>query len=238
MSSPEHASTASPECVAELGRAGVATVYEAYGRRGLVEHDWQVITPGRRVAGTACTAVCAPGDNRAVHEAMAHVRPGQVLVLTMEDPQPFALVGDLLVTQAAARGVAGIVVDAAARDTADLAASPVAVVARWRNARGATKSSRGRVEVPVTVSGTRIEPGDVVVIDDDGVTSVAAGDVGEVVDAVRARITKEAALRARWANGELSYDVYGLRDEDERDASNAPDSPGGTGSAGHDPEGR
>ena len=71
--------------------------------------------------------LCGPGDNRAVHEAMATVVPGQVLVITMERPEPVAVLGDLLATQAAAHGVAGIVVDAAVRDGAELAAMPMAV---------------------------------------------------------------------------------------------------------------
>lgn len=200
--------------IAELGRAGVATVYEAYGRRGLIEENWDVVTPGRRVAGPARTVLCGPGDNRAVHEAMDVVRPGEVLVITMDDPVPAAVLGDLLATQAAARGVAGILVNAAVRDTTDLAGMPMAIHTRWRNARGAGRSHRGQLNVPVCVGGTTIEPGDVVVLDDDGATSVQAADVPLVVEAVRARITKEACLRARWANGELSYDVYGLRAED------------------------
>lgn len=208
------------ERVAELGRAGVATVYEAYGRQGLLESEWISATPGRRVAGTACTVLCGPGDNRAVHEAMARVQPGQVLVIAMEEPGPVAVLGDLLATQAAVRQVAGIVVDAAVRDSSELAAGPVAIHARWRNARGATRVHRGQIDVPVTVGGTTIEPGDVVVLDDDGVTAVRAADVDTAVDAVRARITKEADLRARWTNGELSYDAYGLRAEDnERSAT-------------------
>jgi 4-hydroxy-4-methyl-2-oxoglutarate aldolase len=132
----------------------------------------------------------------------------------MEDPEPVAVLGDLLATQAAVRGVAGIVVDAAVRDSADLASFPFAVQARWRNARGASRTRRGSIDVPVTVGGTVITPGDVVVLDDDGVRSVSAPDVADAVAAVRGRITREAPLRARWANGELSYDAYGLRAED------------------------
>lgn len=201
--------------VLELGRAGVATVYEAYGRRGLLEESWDAITPGRRVAGTACTVLCGPGDNRAVHEAMSIVEPGQVLVITMDEPAPVAVLGDLLATQAAVRGAVGVVVDAAVRDSAELPGLGLAIHARWRRAHGASRTHRGEVNVRVTVGGTTISPGDVVVLDDDGVTCVAAGDVEDAVTAVRERITKEAALRARWTNGELSYDAYGLRAEDE-----------------------
>ncbi|GGF46264.1 methyltransferase [Marmoricola endophyticus] len=203
------------DVVAELGAAGVATVYEAAGRSGLLEEQWQQVTPGRRVAGRACTVLCGPGDNRAVHEALAHVRPGDVLVVTMDEPAPAAVVGDLLATQAVAQGVVGLLIDAAVRDTAELGQMPLTVHARWRNARGATKAHRGAVDVPVVVGGTRVAPGDVVVLDDDGAAVVPSGEAGRVLDAVRARLQKESALRARWAKGELSYDAYGLRAEDE-----------------------
>ena len=195
----------------ELGEAGVASVYEAYGRRGLIEGPWDVVSPGRTVAGPARTAVCGPGDNRAVHEVMAQVQPGEVLVLTMEDPEPVALVGELLATQAVAQGAVGILVDAAVRDTAELAAMPLTTLTRWRNVRGATKTKRGSVNVEVSIGQTAVRPGDVVVLDDDGATCVRAEDVEDVLSDVRARIEKERGLRARWEAGELSYDVYGLR---------------------------
>lgn len=200
--------------IAELGHAGVATVYEAYGRRGLLEGPWDVVTPGRSVAGPARVAVCGPGDNRAVHEVMAHLQPGEILVLTTPTPEPVALIGDLLATQAQAHGAVGVLVNAAVRDSADLAGMQLAVLTRWRNARGATKNQRGEVNVAATFGETMVRPGDIVVLDDDGATSVAADDVKDVVTSVRARIAKEADLRARWAAGELSYDAYGLRAED------------------------
>lgn len=200
--------------VAELGDAGVATVYEAYGRRGLIDGPWDAVTPGRSVAGPARIAVCGPGDNRAVHEVMAHVQPGEVLVLTMTDPEPVALLGDLLATQAQAQGAVGVLVNAAVRDSADLAGMQLTVVARWRSSRGATKNVRGAVNVEVEFGETTVRPGDLVVLDNDGATSVAADDVEDVLAKVRARIAKEADLRARWAAGELSYDAYGLRAED------------------------
>jgi 4-hydroxy-4-methyl-2-oxoglutarate aldolase len=199
----------------ELAQAGVATVYEAYGRRGLLDVELFTLTPGSRVAGPARTALCGQNDNRAVHEVMAHVRPGEILVLTMPEAAPVALFGDLLATQALTAGAAGVLVDAAVRDSADLARLPMPVWARWRRATGATKNERGSVNVPVTVGGTVIEPGDVLVLDDDGATAIAASDVDSAVAAVRARVATEDGLRKRWAAGELSYDAYGMRAEDE-----------------------
>jgi 4-hydroxy-4-methyl-2-oxoglutarate aldolase len=199
----------------ELAAAGVATVYEAYGRRGLLDVDLFPLVPGRSVAGPARTALCGQDDNRAVHEVMAHVQPGEILVLTMPEARPVALFGDLLATQALTAGVAGVLVNAAVRDSADLAKLPMPVWTRWRRSTGATKNSRGSVNVPVTIGGTEIAPGDVLVLDDDGATAIAASDVDSAVVAVRERIAKEDGLRKRWAAGELSYDAYGMRAEDQ-----------------------
>ncbi|RNL85878.1 4-carboxy-4-hydroxy-2-oxoadipate aldolase/oxaloacetate decarboxylase [Halostreptopolyspora alba] len=201
--------------MAELAEAGVATVYEAAGRFGLVDVDLESLIPGTRVAGPARTALCGQDDNRAVHEVMAHLQPGEILVLVMPEPRPVALFGDLLATQAKARGAAGVLVDASVRDVADLRAMELPVWTRWRRVRGATKNIRGSVDVPVRVGDAEIAPRDVVVLDDDGVAVVPTDRVDATVTAVRERIAKEDGLRERWSAGELSYDAYGLRAEDE-----------------------
>jgi 4-hydroxy-4-methyl-2-oxoglutarate aldolase len=199
----------------ELAEAGVATVYEAYGRRGLLDVELSPLTPGRRAAGPARIALCGQNDNRAVHEVMAHLRPGEILVLTMPEAAPVALFGDLLATQALTAGAAGVLVNAAVRDSADLAELSMPIWTRWRRATGATKATRGSVNVPVTIGGTLVAPGDVLVLDDDGATAIARSDVDSALVAVRERIAKEDGLRKRWAAGELSYDAYGMRAEDE-----------------------
>jgi 4-hydroxy-4-methyl-2-oxoglutarate aldolase len=200
----------------ELARAGVATVYEAYGRRGLLDLEWHPLVAGHSVAGPARIALCGQGDNRAVHEVMAHLRAGEMLLLTMPEPEPVGVLGDLLATQAHVYGAAGVLVNASVRDSADLRAMELPIWTRWRRARGATKNLRGSVNVAVEVGGTTIEPGDVVVADDDGAVAVAAADLDSVLVAVRERIAKEDGLRARWLAGELSYDAYGMRAEDEK----------------------
>ncbi|WP_395107732.1 RraA family protein [Actinomadura sp. SCN-SB] len=201
---------------AELAAAGVATVYEAGGRVGLLDEDFEPVLPGAKVAGPARIALCGQDDNRAVHEVMAHLRPGDVLVLTMPEPRPVALLGDLLATQAKAGGAAGVLVNASVRDVAELRELGLPVWTRWRRVRGATKDHRGSIDVPVTIGGTTIAPGDLVVLDDDGAMAVPADAVDTTLDAVRARLEKEAGLRDRWLAGELSYDAYGMRAEDEK----------------------
>lgn len=203
-----------PAACAELARAGVATVYEAAGRQGLVDADLTQVVPGSRVAGPARTARCGQDDNRAVHEVMTRLTPGDVLVLSMPEPAPVALVGELLATQAAVRGAAGVLVDAAVRDVEELCGLGLPVWARWVRARGATKDARGACDLPVTVGGATVRPGDVMVLDADGGVVVAAGSVAAVLAAVRARIEREAALRERLRAGESSYEIYGLRAQD------------------------
>jgi 4-hydroxy-4-methyl-2-oxoglutarate aldolase len=184
----------------------------------MIDAEFHTVVPGARVAGPARTALCGQDDNRAVHEAMALLRPGEVLVLTMPEPRPVALVGDLLATQAKAHGAAGVLVDASVRDVADLRELGLPVWARWIRVRGAVKDVRGSAGVPVVVGGQTINPGDIVVLDDDGGAVVPAGDVEARLTAVRERLAKEAGLRERWRSGELSYDAYGMRAADESGA--------------------
>lgn len=200
-----------PDLLASLARLGSATVYEAGGRRGFVDADLVQVVPGSRVAGPARTVVCGQGDNLMVHAAMAAVRPGEVIVLTMPEPAPYALVGDLLATQAKVHGAAGILIDAAVRDTEELAELGLPIWARWVRVQGTDKLVPGELDVPVVVGGATIRPGDVLVLDADGVAVVEHERAEEVLEASRAREGKERATRAKLQQGALSYDLSGLR---------------------------
>jgi 4-hydroxy-4-methyl-2-oxoglutarate aldolase len=201
----------SAELTAELARLGAATVYEAAGREGLVDAELTQIVPGSRACGPARIARCGQDDNLMVHAAMAALRPGEVLVLTMPEPAAVALVGDLLATQAQVHGAAAILVDAAVRDREELVAMGLPIWTRWVRSRGATKDVVGALDVPVTVGGARIRPGDLVVLDADGVTVVAAERAEEVLAASRAREEKERVKREQLQAGALSYELDGLR---------------------------
>jgi 4-hydroxy-4-methyl-2-oxoglutarate aldolase len=203
--------------VTELAELGSATVYEASGREGLVDLDLHQVIPGSRAAGPARIARCGQGDNLMVHAVMDRAQPGEVLVLTMPDPQPVALIGELLVTQARGRGVAALLVDAAARDVTELRELGVPVWARWIRVRGATKTEVGELDVPVKLGGATIEPGDTLVLDEDGVVVVSRDRVDEVLAASRERLEMERAKRAKLEAGELSYDLDGLRARVEGD---------------------
>jgi len=197
--------------VSELAELGTATVYEASGREGLVDADLHQLIPGSRAAGPARTVRCGQGDNLMVHAVMDRAQPGDVLVLTMPDPEPVALVGDLLVTQAKQRGVAALLVDAAVRDTDDLRELGVPIWARWIRVKGAIKTEVGKIDEPVEVGGATIRPGDTVVLDADGAVVVRKERVDEVLAASRARLEQEAVKRAKLQAGELSYDLDNLR---------------------------
>lgn len=166
---------------------GSATVYEAAGRAGLVDAAFVQIVPGSRVAGPARTVRCGQGDNLMAHAVMASVEPGEVVVLAMPTPAPVALVGDLLATQAAVRGAAALLVDAAVRDVEELERMGLPIWARWVRIRGATKLEPGTIGDPVEVGGCTIHLGDAVVLDADGVAVVPAGRVEAVLEASRRR---------------------------------------------------
>jgi 4-hydroxy-4-methyl-2-oxoglutarate aldolase len=200
----------------ELASLGSATVYEAAGRRGLVDASFVQVVPGSRVAGPARTVRCGQDDNLMVHAAMERIEPGDVLVLTMPEPTAVALVGELLATQAAHRGAAALLVDAAVRDVEDLASIGLPVWARWIRIRGATKTRPGTIDETVDVAGSTIEPGDGVVLDSDGVAVVPRVRIDEVLAASRTRAEKEREKRAALESGALSYDLDGLRARVER----------------------
>ncbi len=199
----------------ELAELGSATVYEAGGRRGYVEADLVQVVPGSRVAGPARTVSCGQDDNLMVHAAMAAVQPGEVLVLTMPEPRPVALVGDLLATQAKVHGAAAILVDASVRDVEELAELGLPIWTRWVRVRGAAKDVAGTIGEPVVIGGATIRQGDVLVLDADGVAVVESERVQEVLAASRERAEREVVKRAKLKDGALSYDLDGLRDKVE-----------------------
>lgn len=203
--------------MAKLAELGSATVYEAAGRRGLVDADLIQVVPGSRAAGPALTVRCGQGDNLMVHAAIAQARPGDVLVLTMPEPEPVALIGELLVTQAKARGVAGLLVDAAVRDVEELGQLGVPIWARWVRVRGAGKAAVGALDEPVEVGGASIAPGDAMVLDADGAVVVPRARVDQVLEAAGERAERERVKRAKLEGGALSYELDGLREIVEGD---------------------
>jgi 4-hydroxy-4-methyl-2-oxoglutarate aldolase len=196
-----------------LRRLGVATVYEASGRRGLVDAPLERVVAGSRTAGPARTVLCGQGDNLAVHAALARVQRGEVLVLAMPEPEPVALVGEVIALQAKVRGAAGLLIDGAIRDADELRELGLPVWARFVRAGGAAKEEAGELDVPVTVGGVRVKPGDVVVMDGDGAVVVQAGRAEEVLEAGRSGEADEEAMMEELRAGALTLDLMGLREK-------------------------
>jgi 4-hydroxy-4-methyl-2-oxoglutarate aldolase len=195
----------------ELARLGSSTVYEADGQGAQVDADLIRVVPGSRAAGPARTVVCGQQDNLMVHAAMAGLQPGEVLVLTMPEARPQTLLGDLLATQAKVRGAAAILVDAAVRDVDELVELGLPIWARWVRPKGPAKKVVGQLDVPVVVGGATIRPGDILVLDGDGVAVVDPARGEEVLHAAQAREQREAVKRSKLEAGHLSYDLDGLR---------------------------
>ena len=199
------------EIVDQLAPIGTATVHEAIGRRGFVGPDIRPIQQDVRLAGTAVTVSSHPGDNIMIHAAIEVCREGDILVVVNTAPSTHGMFGDLLATSLMARGVRGLVIDAGVRDTSELRAMGFPVWSRYVSCQGTVKATPGSVNVPVSLGGIIISPGDVVCADDDGVVIVERQEASWALDAARERLAKEAGTRAQLQAGVLGLDLYGLR---------------------------
>ena len=195
-----------------LADLGVATVYEASGREGLIDIPLMQILPASRVAGLARTVLCGQDDNLMVHAVIEQIQPGEVLVLSMPESAPVALIGELLATQVKVRGAAGILVDAAIRDVEELVKLELPIWARFIRVKGATKTKVGVLNETVSVGGARIAPADIIVLDADGGVCVKRERADEVLKASEERFEREARLREKLVAGEISYNLHGLRE--------------------------
>jgi 4-hydroxy-4-methyl-2-oxoglutarate aldolase len=202
---------ANPAEVERLAEFGVATVHEAIGRTGYLGPAIRPVYLGSRIAGTAVTVVCWPGDNLMIHAAVEQCRPGDVLVVTTMSPCTDGAVGELLGTSLQQRGVRGLVTTGGVRDVAALHEMGFPVFSAAVSAQGTVKATAGAVNVTIGINGQHIAPGDAVVADDDGVVVIARSEVGRALSASAARTAREDAARAAFRQGELSLDRYGLR---------------------------
>jgi 4-hydroxy-4-methyl-2-oxoglutarate aldolase len=198
--------------VSELATFGVATVHEAQTRTGYLGPRLRPIQDGARIGGTAVTALCWPGDNLMVHAAVEQCTEGDVLVVTTTSSCTDGMIGELLATSLAARGVRGVVVNAGVRDVAELRALGFPAWAAAISAQGTVKQTAGAVNVPVSIGGQLIRPGDAIIADDDGVVCVPRALTVAVLEAARQRAAREAGVREELAAGALGLDLYGLRD--------------------------
>jgi len=207
---------ADADVVAELGELGVATVHEAAGQTGLLGTFLRPAWAGARAAGTALTVLCGPGDNLMVHAAVEQARPGDLLIVTTTSPSSDGFVGELITTSLAAHGVRGLVTTTGVRDVAEITAAAFPVWSQFVSAQGTGKAIAGAVNMPVSIGGTVIRPGDAIVADDDGVVCVPREQAAQVAADGGRRAGREDEAREAFAGGELGLDRYDLRPVLER----------------------
>lgn len=202
---------ADAQVIDALGAQGVATIHEAQGRTGLLRPYMRPIYPSARIAASAVTVSCQPGDNLMIHAAIEVCRPGDALVVVTTSESTDGMFGELLATSCKTHGILGLIIDAGVRDVTDLTAMAFPVWSKAISAQGTVKASPGSVNIEVVCAGARVRPGDVVVGDQDGVVVVNREAAVEVARLGAARIEKEQRSRERLQAGELGLDFYGLR---------------------------